>query len=339
VRELPAGIAAGALGVVAVVDAAIAVALLAPATASHALGLVLVHASLAVVTAMIIARSEVGSSGQARGRLAALAAMLALFAPVVGVAGLRLALHVARRPSRRAPERWVTVSPHVAPVERRVRRVRRDVSLGGILEALRDRAPERADRRFQAVLRAKHLPPRAAARALKLALKDPADEVRLFAFSRLERARGEIERRLRDAREALPRARRDDDRARLHLWAAEAHWEIAYLGLAEGAVLEHALSDAIGEAAKSASLGAGGVRASAEYLRGRALLVRGEPREAAQAFELALAAGHAPSKVLPYLAECAFLARDVDRLRTCLERLRGDARGAPLFADVMEVWR
>jgi tetratricopeptide (TPR) repeat protein len=171
---------------------------------------------------------------------------------------------------------------------------------------------------------------------LKLALKDPIEEVRLFAFSRLERLRDEFTDNLRELRDRLA-MEEEPARARTHLQLAQAHWEFVYLGLGDGAALDHALDAAEDHAHKAAELAKENPSAT-EFLLGRILLAKGRADLAEAAFERAERAGYPRARVVPYLAECAFVGRRFDDVRTRLSELH--APGTPLFLKpIVEFWQ
>jgi hypothetical protein len=186
------------------------------------------------------------------------------------------------------------------------------------------------------------LPTRVAVTLLKRALRDPADEVRLFAFARLEQQRGELEASIAQLSAALETAQNseyseEEDLQRLHLQLAQAHWELAYRGLTEGATLEHTLQAARHHA--TVACRARGIRqAPAEFLVGRVFLRQRVYHLARLAFERAQDAGYPHTRVLPYLAECAFSERRWSDVRTCLDEL--SRYGIPAYlAPLVEFWR
>jgi tetratricopeptide (TPR) repeat protein len=275
--------------------------------------------------------------GSQRTRLALVAGLLCLFMPVVGPAGLAavLAWGLGAGPRRAGPA-WITFTwePELARA-RAAPRARESASAAAIASTLRDLTPAKADKRFQALLAARRVRPRTAVDLYKLALKDPSDEVRLFAFSRLERMRGDLERSVRELGDAL-RAAGEEQRARVALRLAQAHWDIVYLGLAEGAVREHTLGDA--RAAAMEACRGPRVNGPAEFLLGRVLMALGEHDEAYGALRRALGAGYAMKRALPYLAECAFVLRRWGEVRGAMQELVRHGV-PPLLTHVEEFWR
>jgi tetratricopeptide (TPR) repeat protein len=273
-----------------------------------------------------------------RARFALLAFVLCLFVPGIGPFGIAATCAVGLGAElRRRDEPWLTFDwdPDLAR-SRSSGRARRRTSVSAIAAILRDLSPERAGRRFQALLATRRLGARDAVRLLKLALKDPSDEVRLFAFARIERMRGDVEASVRQLGAALEEAD-PEDRPVLALRLAQANWEIAYLGLAEGAVREHALRDARLHATE-ACRARPRTNAPAEFLLGRVLLAQGKHGRAHDALRRALDAGYARSRALPYLAECEYRLRRWKDVRATMRELAFHGVPPPL-QGAAEFWR
>jgi hypothetical protein len=274
--------------------------------------------------------------------LAALAGTLALFLPVVGLIGVGAIAALGLGALTVKPtEPWMQLGPDRdlrAAAAARASRIlhRRDASAASIGAALRDHSPGNADRRFLALLRVRHLPDRTALGLLKQALKDPVDEVRLFAFTRIERWRDGLERDYRSFVAALETCGRPE-RGVAHMRAAEACWEMAYLGLAEGAAREDALQRVLEHTENAAAFR--GEDGPADFLRGRALLALGRYEEASRAFAVAARSGYPLAKVLPYAAESAFCSREFDKVRASVRELEAGARGNAAMQPIVGFWR
>jgi hypothetical protein len=300
------------------------------ALAGHLLGAVLTGP--VVVLAMAPPAKE-------RTALGALGAVLAFFIPGLGPLGLAGAQIIGLGTQRRwKAQAWVLLddAPELLGNRTRQKRARRHLTAKATAAAQRDRASGRSEQRVEDMLRASRLGGRPAVLLLKLALKDPIEEVRLFAFSRLERLRDEFTDNLRDLRLRLE-GEEGTARARTHLRLAQAHWEFVYLGLGDGAALVHALDAAEEHALKAAEL-AGGNHSATEFLLGRILLAKNRADLAEAAFARAEQAGYPRARVVPYLAECAFVARRFGDVRTRLGELH--APGTPLFLrPIVEFWQ
>jgi hypothetical protein len=342
-------------GSLASADAGCVARLLATGAPRRAFAWTLVaHAAVALLAALLATRLGPPLARRRPLALASLAAALVFFLPVFGVVavGGLAALGLGVRTARPA-DPWLQLDPErdagtkagprsrIGPLSSSVRDPppggrRADASAASIAAVLRDRSAHSADHRFLALLRVRYLPDRAAVTLLKQALKDPSDEVRLFAFTRIERWRDELE---RSAKEFLAALETCDpvERGVLHMRVAEMCWEVAYLGLAEGAVLEHTLHRALEHAEEAA--GTRREHGPADFLRGRTLLALGRHPEAAKAFAAAVRSGYPPHKVLPYAAEVAFRLRQFDRVRSTLRELELLARGHAAMQPIVGFWR
>lgn len=175
-------------------------------------------------------------------------------------------------------------------------------------------------RRLHAMLRAARLPLRLQIPFARWALADPNDDVRLYAFSLIDRRRREHEDALQAARAVVRQAVSPSERARAHLLLAELAWEGAYHALYEASGLRESLRAALVDIDLAISLGA--EDAALYALCGKILLRLGDPARSRLAFEHALALGHPAVKVLPFLAEAAFQQRRFAELRQYLAQLR-----------------
>ncbi|MBX3206039.1 MAG: hypothetical protein KF764_13285 [Labilithrix sp.] len=331
---------AGALAV-ALVDLAACASLLAPSPRAALPPVVLLaaHAAISLGAGALLAGAAPPFVRHRASEVAVFTACLAFFVPVLGVLGalivLTRGLTEARPPSR---EPWL-VHDGPADLEERTRReargLRRRASAEEVGSALRDRSPEAAGARFRAVLATRHLPATIAVPLLRAAQSDPTDEVRLYAFSRLETMRGEIERRIERLARALTVGDRDEE-PRLNLRLAESYGELAWSGLAEGAVLDHALRCAHRHAALACELVAG--NAAAEFFLGRVLVRLRDPARAEVAFERAIAAGYPRKKALPLLAECAFEQREHEAVGALLAELAASPHASAALRPVIDLW-
>jgi polysaccharide biosynthesis protein PelE len=309
----------------------------------HDLDLVIVaiaiglHTIAAVLAAAAVQVGAPRNAAAARGWFAAFAFVLAMFVPLVGPVGLQIMVRAGLAAKRRDEEDpWTALEVDEALAERPIAIKRRGVTASKIQSMLGRRTPEEAERRFQAILQVKHLPANQQIQVLKYALKDPSDEVRLFAFSRIEKFRSDLEAKIKEFTSDLETAHADD-RAILHLRLAESFHEIAYLSLAEGAVLAHALQQAKIHALRAKELRP--ASGPADYMLGRILLRTGEYDAAIQMFQSAVRERYPRVKVLPYMAECAFRQRRFDVMQTMLREIERVAGNANPIESLVEFWR
>ena len=267
--------------------------------------------------------------GPVRAGNALLVFALALFIPVLGPVGLGAVLVVRARfrPAPRERARLSEAPP--LPGQPLVAGGRRfgPGALEGILRHAAD-----PDARMRVVLACRQLRTRSAVALLRLALRDPADDVRLLAYAVLD-AR---ERALQVEIQALSR---DADRARspaADARLAELYWELAYQELVEGELHTFCLERAL-EHARQALRAAAVPRMA--LVAGRALLRLRRPAEA-RAFLVDACQRGLPLEVVgPYLAEAGFQLRRPDDVRRHLRSVAGSSRFRPTLANLVESWR
>ncbi|AKU93727.1 Extracellular Matrix protein PelE [Labilithrix luteola] len=266
-------------------------------------------------------------------------AIVAFFVPVVGPVGMLLVFGLGfTEPRPVGSEPWLAVETQEeldAQLRSGVRGRKRRASVYEIGAMLRERTKETEAARFEAILATRGLPDRVAVPLLKSALSDPSDEIRLYAFSRLERMRDEIERRIAQVTRAIEGAE-EEEMPRLHLRLAECHWELAFAGLAEGIVLTQSLASAQHHASTACELLPG--HAAAEFFLGRIFVRMRDVENAVAAFARAMEAGYPRVKLLPYLAECAFYRRDYVSVRGLLRELEMFAPDNSFSRPVLEFW-
>ena len=219
---------------------------------------------------------------------------------------------------------------------RRVCRYEESITAACITSALRARFTETIAVRCLAVAATRRLSARRAVHWLRWASTDPAREVRACAKSGLCHIQREMDRQRLVLLQALAKAKCPTEKAHLHLRLAEAHWELAYAGLAKGAALASTLATSCGLAQKACKLLPG--FAPAEAFQGRMWLQLREPKLAEAAFQRAISAGYPEVKLLGYLAECAFYNRDFAAVRQWLAQLELRAPLHTFPRAVMVLW-
>jgi hypothetical protein len=315
----------------------VAAALMMPMDAMRVLAVVAAHLLFSAAAAASLLIAPPAPARRALRAYFVLCFALSFFVPVMGALGLLLASLVGWSPRKdELKDPWIVFELDEELAAEPAHARKKQVTAARISNLLRQRGESTAEQRFQAVLQVRYLAPREAVQVLKLALKDSSDEVRLFAFSRIEKMRDERESAIKQLTSQLG-GTDVEAQSLVHLRLAESHYEIAYLGLAEGAVLQHALDAAHEHAMESVRLRPGA--APAEYLLGRVLLQKKEYSWALAAFERAVYAHYPRAKVLPYMAECAFRQRRYEAVRSLLRDLEMVARDNKGLQPVVDFWR
>ena len=208
---------------------------------------------------------------------------------------------------------------------------------GGALARLRTARPY-SDLGSRALLAIATRRSRDTTHLLRGALNHPDETLRLLAHNLLARREEAIIAQI-GRLETLRRAQ-GLGAVQIILDLAELHLEFVYLGIVNGSLRQmhidaaQQLIDSIGEPPVAAAW------------RTRLLIVRArlkqqqsaaDAAEAPREYELAAAAGAAPARVLPWLLESAWRARDYSRLRDLLAQ-HPLYRHIPLIGPVAKLW-
>lgn len=258
---------------------------------------------------------------------------IAFFIPLLGMIGVIFSVFPALYMQRKREEQvWETTgvpSLPFRPLERRNSPMFPDGGLQDVLYLATD--PER---RLNALLATRRMPSHESVPILKLALRDPADDVRLLAYSMLDQKESEINRRIEEMLNLLGDDE-DDNPEATHAGLARWYWELAYLGLAQGSVLDHILGQARKHAEQSLALES---NPEVDLLAGRIALEQGDLSAAAKFFKQAETGGIRFEKIAPYLAESAFAAGQYLEVPKLLARLPEYALTRPPFAALARYW-
>ena len=257
---------------------------------------------------------------------------LVFFIPVVGALGVACVIFPALYwPRPREQQAWQALGIPKLPFRSQPLHspMFRD---GGLQDVLRH-APD-PDLRLSALLSTRRMPGRDAIPILKLALADPSDDVRLLAYSMLDKQENDINQRIQADLKQLPFAK-PPARAALHATLARWYWELAYLGLAQGSVLEHVLNQAREHAEQGLRAGEGG---ELHLLAGRIALEMDALDSALMHLDAAEQAGIDASLLIPFHAEIAFRAGHYAQIPSLLAALPADLLRRPPFADLARCW-
>lgn len=191
------------------------------------------------------------------------------------------------------------------------------------------------DRRVNAVIAAKQINEKMAIPLLQEALKDPEDDVRLFAYAVLDAKTTNITERISgllaevELTEGQVKAR--------HCYAlAQNYWELAFLGLTTGNTLVFILQQAERYANQAAELGWSG--SDIEFLIGRIYLYQKKYEQAQKYFCLSLEHGALESAILPFLSEISYETYEFHHVRTLIDRLNTCCDGNSPIPAVVKSW-
>ncbi|MFO7705372.1 MAG: HEAT repeat domain-containing protein [Halopseudomonas sp.] len=258
---------------------------------------------------------------------------IAFFIPLLGIIGVLLSVFPALFMQReREVQVWQTMGvPGLPfrPLERHHSPMFQDGGLQDVLYL----APE-PERRLDALLATRRMPAHESVPILKLALRDPADDVRLLAYSMLDQKENGINQRIERLLERLAQSGSQRPEA-IHAGIARWYWELAYLGLAQGSVLDHVLGQARQHAERSLAIQ---VNPELYVLAGRIALEQHDVSAARSFFKQAETGGIQFEQIAPFLAEAAFVTGEYAEVPRLLARLPEYAVSRPPFLALARYW-
>lgn len=258
---------------------------------------------------------------------------LAFFVPVLGAIGVAAAVFPALyMPRSQKEQAWDSMGVPDLPFRPQERSIDLMFQDGGLQDVLRH-APT-AQKRVTALFATRRMPSKDSIPILKLALRDPADDVRLLAYSMLDRQESDINHRIQVSLQQLDGAI-GTHKAAIHATLARWYWELAYLGLAQGSVLEHVLKQAREHVNDALALGADD---DSHLLAGRIAMELGDLDLAERHLLGAEADGIDVEKLLPYRAEIAFARGEFAAVAEQLRQLPEDVLQRPPFAALARYW-
>lgn len=258
---------------------------------------------------------------------------LIFFIPLLGALGILFAVVPALwLQRRREAKNWRALSAPQLPLRPPAPQQSPLFNDGGLQDVLKLAVDP--DQRLAALLATRRMVGQSAVPILKLALRDPVDDVRLLAYSMLDQQESRINDRIEALLARLPQAEGYEKPA-LHAALARWYWELAYLGLAQGSVLRHVLMQAREHLETALNLAP---NPELELLGARVALEQGLPQQARPFLRRAEQGGIATEKLTPFFAEAAFLSGDYFDVPGLLASLPGDVLKRPPFTELARYW-
>ncbi|MBN3765302.1 sugar ABC transporter permease [Burkholderia sp. Ac-20365] len=194
--------------------------------------------------------------------------------------------------------------------------------------------------RMTALLAMQSMPARTVSPLLQGMLADPLDDIRLLAYGILDNREKVLTQQILVERPKLDTKLNPDlsdaERARANRTLAQLYSELIYENLVTGDVYRNAADQADGFAA--AALEHDPKDAALWRLRGRLAIARADLDGADMMLQRAIDCGFPRERMLPYLAETAYLRRDFARVRKLLAEM--DSRAAtPTLSAVLDFWK
>ena len=194
--------------------------------------------------------------------------------------------------------------------------------------------------RMTALLAMQSMPARTVSPLLQSMLADPLDDIRLLAYGILDNREKGLTQRILVERAKLDGksqpAATGDERRTANKALAGLYSELIYERLVKGDVYRNAADQA--DAYAKAALDADPSDAALWRLRGRLALDRRDLDAADAMLQRAIDCGFARERMLPYLAEVAFLRRDYPRVRALLTEVERQGT-LPTLRPVLDYWR
>ena len=262
--------------------------------------------------------------------------LFSLFIPFLGAAGSWLAItfgSIMARYTHKENEFWQFTSnadlPFTAPIDRPLPQLD---SRGFVEQLTFDSDTETL---YNKVVASRHIRDSQSGPILKSAIGHSNERIRLVAYQMFDKKvsslNKEIQRLENQSKSASGLAK-----SNIHLQAANNYWELLTLE-GDEPVARAQLLESAAEHTQNA-IEAQPLNVNAHFLHGQIALKQEDISRATTAFEQAEKLGMSKDKVIPYLAETAFMARDFTRLRKMLSDLNPAFKSYPPLSNVIEYW-
>ncbi|AZG15605.1 MULTISPECIES: tetratricopeptide repeat protein [Cupriavidus] len=190
--------------------------------------------------------------------------------------------------------------------------------------------------RMTALVAMQSMPTRTASPVLRELLADSTDDIRLLAYGMLDGAEKQLTQKILAELPRLQAADTPQARLEINKRLADLYWELIYQNLVQGDVYRYTASQV--ERYASAALEIDDGNAALWYMRGRLALSRNAPGEARDFLGRAEALGFARERVLPLLAEAAYLERDYAAVRRLMAAFDSPSP-LPLVRPLLRYWQ
>lgn len=256
--------------------------------------------------------------------------------PVAGSLGSFAALYLGCRAGRRRlrePDYWSVTRRATLPFTTPAERQATPVDSRGFTEHLMYSGNE--DDLYRKVLAAGNIRASLSVSALKEAMRHGDERIRLTAYKTLDRKVTTLNQQIQQLEAQVADA---DSRESSNSWLqiASNYWELLTLEQGEPIARQQLLDKASKAAIQAVAVLP--INRNAHFVLGRVSLLQGDTRRANVAFDRARALGMPTDKVVPYLAETAFMRHDFKRVRALLNQLDPAIKAYPPLSHVAEYW-
>lgn len=260
--------------------------------------------------------------------------VLCFFLPGIGVLGLLVGLVVPLYYPKLPEEKyWEFIAEPELPQRATSTAAQVAFGVGGVPDVIKH--SQDVEKRLSAVRSVRELPGKIAVPILQTALTDSTDDVRLLAYGMLDNRETRINERIAKNLERLSGSTRNEQ-SELHQLIASAYWELTYIGLAKGSVLDSVLNNAWQHAVEAIKIDD---CPQMKFLLGRIAIMNGDHANAAYFLNAAEQGGIPPEEIYPYYAEAAYLRRDYDVAASYSRRMAESGKVMGKLGDATAIWQ
>lgn len=298
----------------------------------------LAHAVLSAVGSGCAARllSDIAKEHKQDRRFYILLFALAFLIPFAGTAATFVSFYYGFREAlfrHREPDYW-RLTPRVElPFTTPKGRVATKVDSRGYAEHLLYSKDD--DDLYRKILAVANIRTAISVGTLKQAMRHRDERVRLTAYKTLDKKVSDLNREIQSLEE---RVNTGDTTESSNTWLqiASNYWELLTLERGEPVARKQLLNKASEAAIKAVAVLP--INRNAHFLLGRVSLMQGDTRRAKIALERSMALGMPSDKVLPQLAEAAFIQHDYHKVKDLLGKLDPATLAYPPLSHVAEYW-
>jgi len=260
--------------------------------------------------------------------------LFCLFVPLVSGVGLFISLALGVYFAKPIDEDITDVVQDVTMTDKELQHAANQVEQSRNVLAILETS-EQENQRIQAVLSTRFMLDKDAIPILRIALLDPLDEVRLLAYSMLdkkEKSLGKtIKAQLQEVDDTLSKSQ-----AVVHRRLAEAYWELSYLGLVQGQAKTQILKRAFAAIEQVTQIEFN--NAESFFLKGRIALNMGLNPVAEVSFQRAIELGVPRYRVASYQAELAFVQHQYEQVSDYLSLIDDETKKNEIILEIVKQW-
>jgi len=296
------------------------------------------HAFLSALGAGCAARvlSDVAQEKKQHARFYVLLFALAFLIPFAGTAATFISFYYGFRYAlvrHKEPDYWQLTPRTELPFTTPKGRVATNVDGRGFTEHLLYSKDD--DDLYRKVLAASKIRSALSVSTLKLAMRHRDERVRLTAYKTLDKKASDLNREIQSLEDL---ATTSDSKESSNTWLqiASNYWELLTIEGGEPVARKQLLKKASEAAIQAVAVLP--INRNAHFILGRVSLMQGDTRRAKVALERSMALGMPSDKVLPQLAEAAYLQRDYAKVKALLAGLNPATCAYPPLSHISEYW-